>query len=1662
MSESASDEKGAPTDFGVQSVDDSCSEPGKSHRLPVGAAQVLENESWSAVPKLFSSLSQEQRPLLMEIACEKESALTQSIQRATGKESSAVCCALWNKQDLGNTEGLQLVLEQIEALRPSVVWLSPPGSPYSPLQRTNQRSEAQKQELQANRQEALKTYVGCSVIWHYCVQHGIHVAWELAEKSDAWRLPLIQKLMQRYEPYTATTKGCRVNLRDGTGRLVQKGWKIMTTHKRLSELLHKPCRCRAGYEHGKCVGKMSVGSPLYPKEYQRLVVAGVQQELSMYGVQRECHGESQTLDLFGCGAACVCDMTRQSGHVQSCASCLLSEEDRQRETEEKAKPGSNQEEIETAARAGQEQGKDRYEDMEEFLKGLVLKLPRKGRGMMGGTQARPPYYQFGAYRHGPFSGISRRTQAHEQLCKYINSFLATWTSFVISYNNPVPWHRDLHNEKESRNHTCAFGSFTGGELEIQKSAEGSSEKVGTHHRVVSFSPNAWHTVCPWTGERISLSAYTVRGHHELSDADCKSLKQCGFPLPRRTRNAPRVNKQEACAGEETIGSAKHRKEKINKQLYLLHAATGHGSTRHLIDALRKRGASEEVLQAAKEFKCSICHERQRVQPRHLASLEPLPPKWHTVSADVGHWHHPTTGEDVQFLVVLDENTRFRTARILTRGSKQQPSATNCLSYFQEGWVQYFGLPRTLRLDPAGAFRSQALEAFCDKHSIFLDVAPAEAHWKIGSIEQAVQGIKEVLDKIHGDDPQITPEEALANAVRAFNHREQVRGFTPAQLALGRNADDTDRLVADPHRLPPDLLVENAAGEFQRDVQRRAAADKAHCEWHANQRLLRAQHSRPRRVYDYTPGELVFFWRSQESNKSRRAPGGKHGRFQGPARILATETRRDELGHLRPGSSVWCIRGKQLIKCCPEQLRRASEREALLEELSSEAKVPWTFTKVAEELGGNQFQDFSKEAPDDMEWERAQDPGQEVPPTLRRVRGKRPEPPQPTDEVEEEDQPQVQRPRHQENRQAALFAERWQDRVSESAWSARPVEYWMPEDTAVEVEIEVPDSLQGRKGMCQNLSGYFVGAMKRKAVEVSERKLTPSEREQFKQAKMIEVKNFIAAEAFKSLPAHLQPSADQAVGMRWILTWKTKDDGSRKAKARAVLLGYQDPSYEHRATTSPVMTRQSRQMFLQYAAWKKWLIQKGDVSGAFLQGREYPDTMYCVPCPEILEAMNLAPGTVTQLKKACYGLVDAPLEWYKSVDTYLKSQGFVRSWSDPCVWYWRVDGVLRGAICGHVDDFLFMGDASDTEWNQILESINKKFKWGDWERDVFTQCGVRIKATAEGYELSQPGYAKEIKEIPLSATRRREDSASITEWERTQLRMLLGGLSWTAQQVAPHLSAEVSLLLSETSEGTVHTIKKANQLLYQAQLRHEHTMKVHAFPKEMDLAIYAWVDAANQNRVKGGSTQGILVGVAPVSLAKGEVTDVSPISWQSSKIDRSCRSPGAAEVQAATNGDDALYYARYQWSEMLYGNVNVREPEETVKKTPGYLITDSRNVYDKLITEVLVIKGAEKRANIELLSIKDSQHTTGLEVRRVHSEAQLANGLTKAGTSREFELYYKMGGRWRIVEDPTMMFARRRKQQGLEPLQKETERDRCFSEDSDHVWGPGAMQVLAEV
>ena len=207
---------------------------------------------------------------------------------------------------------------------------------------------------------------------------------------------------------------------------------------------------------------------------------------------------------------------------------------------------------------------------------------------------------------------------------------------------------------------------------------------------------------------------------------------------------------------------------------------------------------------------------------------------------------------------------------------------------------------------------------------------------------------------------------------------------------------------------------------------------------------------------------------------------------------------------------------------------------------------------------------------------------------------------------------------------------------------------------------------------------------------------------------------------------------------------------------------------------------------------------------------------------------------------------------------------------------------------------------------------------------------------------------------------------------------------------------------------VSTILQANKLLQQIKAKKDHYLIIHDFHEEEPLGMFAWVDAGSQNRPDGSGTMGIIIGLAPLNLRQGEVGRVSIMAWHSNKIERSCKSPGAAECQAAIHGEDILYYSRYQWSELCFGNLDVRDPNACVRRVPGTLVTDSRNVYDKLATEVLSVKGAERKSNLELLSVKEAQIRTALQVRWVHSEAQLGNSFTKQNGGHELELFYRMG------------------------------------------------------
>ena len=445
---------------------------------------------------------------------------------------------------------------------------------------------------------------------------------------------------------------------------------------------------------------------------------------------------------------------------------------------------------------------------------------------------------------------------------------------------------------------------------------------------------------------------------------------------------------------------------------------------------------------------------------------------------------------------------------------------------------------------------------------------------------------------------------------------------------------------------------------------------------------------------------------------------------------------------------------RLLKAAPEQLRHASPFEMTVEALAGPVELPWTMMSLTTHGKRQVFQDISKEVPSDEEWADGK--------TLSGKRGI----------VEEPLRRMRQKGRGEERlakrtaTEAKLPEERGGCREG-GASSSRGEDlesfYAVQENCmAVEVACEMPDSRRGWKRFLNNPEAYISSMMRRKQVEVQEKSLKKEDLLKFQEAKGTEVRNFISAECFE-LAKDLKIDEKKIVGMRWLLTWKfdEKYPDGKKAKARAIVLGYQDPRYPERPTSAPTPSRAGRQLFFQYCSWKKLRVAKGDVSGAFLQGEELDEIILCRPVKEIAEHFGVDENTPLRMKKAAYGLVQAPLHWYQSISNFLEGQGYRKLDVEPCCWIWvDKENQVRGIIHAHVDDFMF-GGREDCEIHQaLMQNLQEAFKWGTWESQEFVQCGINVVQKPDySFELSQSKYIEEIPEIRISRDRSRQTEQS---------------------------------------------------------------------------------------------------------------------------------------------------------------------------------------------------------------------------------------------------------------------------------------------------------------
>ena len=378
----------------------------------------------------------------------------------------------------------------------------------------------------------------------------------------------------------------------------------------------------------------------------------------------------------------------------------------------------------------------------------------------------------------------------------------------------------------------------------------------------------------------------------------------------------------------------------------------------------------------------------------------------------------------------------------------------------------------------------------------------------------------------------------------------------------------------------------------------------------------------------------------------------------------------------------------------------------------------------------------------------------------------------------------------------------------------------------------------------------MAAKLKKEVKLSE--TSPDEKHKFLKAIEKEVKNNMKTNAYEMVSPEESEQIrrnhpEKIVKSRFVLTEKSieeddveaarvdgvllRDEGanSTKAKARHVMKGFSEENAESLETTTPQCGRETVLAVLQLLCSRRWKPGYLDFTQAFHSGDEIKREIYAsqpTDCP----LPGYSARQLLRLKKTCYGLLDGPYAWYQHLKKVLTSLDYVCSAADPCLFYlFDAQGLLHGIISVATDDLLHGG--TDLHW-QKMQWLNENYKLGKFTSGNGRFVGKEIVCREDGsFLVNQPLYTQKLQQIQLEPGRKRQKYAFCNESEISQLRGVLGGLSWLAKETRPDLSGRVAILQQSMPRPYIQDIIEANSLVREAIKYAEVGLTIHPIPLE---------------------------------------------------------------------------------------------------------------------------------------------------------------------------------------------------------------------------------------
>ena len=878
-----------------------------------------------------------------------------------------------------------------------------------------------------------------------------------------------------------------------------------------------------------------------------------------------------------------------------------------------------------------------------------------------------------------------------------------------------------------------------------------------------------------------------------------------------------------------------KKEKAKK----LHRQFAHASKERLFRLLKDGGCQDseffKILEKCCK-NCKFCQKYRHAKPRPIVGFPKGDRFNQVVSMDLKE-----IGKGSWILHLVDNATRYTAATLINSKKKEV-----IVKKIFQIWLSYFGSPEKFHSDCGGEFENEVFKEMAEAFGVKISTTPGESPFSNGIVERGNTMLYETMMKTK-EDCKCSIETALAWAVCAKNCLQNVNGYSPNQLVLGRNVNlpsvAHDKLPALEHPTHSDMVRENL------NTMHKARENFIKSE--ASEKIKRALKHNVRTYSEvsFSPGEEVYY-------KSRNDK-----RWKGPAKVLGKES---NFVLIRNGASYFRCHPCNLIKVNPEEnedkeksqknvqknstnVPDKSDDEISCEdsdqETSSKDEQPGILT-VEDESTSESEVDMSEDGEADMFEDDISI--------------------QPFEVIDEDG----------EGNEKSSHARSGEENIETNG-----------EDVEVQstrnLQSKEPRALRGlrnhnKPGLKEN-QGHKVFTL----TAVEEHGIYETD---IIEAKEREVQNLMENDVFDVV----EDQGQTAVSCRWVFQEKVKLDGSKVLKARLVARGFEE-KLVNKKVDSPTCSRQSLRLAMITATSMDWELHVLDISSAFLQGNRLKRTVYVKPPPEACEA-----GKIWCLKRCLYGLADAPREWYDRVCEEMTKMGATVSIYDKSVFMWHEDSKLVGLIITHVDDFEYCGTL---KWQkQVIDNLAKIFKISKKEQGSFKYIGLNIEQDERQVFIDQAGYVNDLKEINLSSSRKKQVEDHLTEEERKQLRSICGQVLWVTSQTRPDSSFNGCLISNYGNDPKVKCLLEANKTV--KKLKSDQLKIVYpnlGEPEKMRVVVYG--DGSHASLMSGASQGGNIV------FLTGESRRAAPVTWKSKRLDRVTKSPLATEISAVADAAD---------------------------------------------------------------------------------------------------------------------------------------------------------------